>query len=274
MNSHITFEHFLNTSFEKRCQRNANYSLRAFARDLGVSSSNLSKAMKGVRGFSKATLEHISSRLGLNKEEAQFFISLCEKKFGKSKKSKVEATEKLKQALLYNVKIADDKVALISDWYHMAVLALMDTYDFQSDTKWIADQLLIHEKVAQKAIERLISLGAVKEQDGKYISTGNLYIDPQGIPSSAVKEFHHQIIKKADESIDVQNLENRDIASVVFAFDKDKMKAAKSKIKKFREEFEIEFGPNKNATNQEVYALGIQFFQLTKFKENKNKENL
>lgn len=266
----LTFEKYLTHIFEKRCQKNTSYSLRAFARDLGIPSANLSRALSGARGFSKDTLKQISTRLALSEQERQLLESLCEKQFGKSKKSKEEAEVKLKQALLYQVKIANEKVSLISDWYHMAILALMDSNSFKSDIKWIAEQLNIHEKVVEVAIERLVSVGAINKENGKLISTGNLFVDPRGVPSSAVKEFHHQIIKKADESIDMQGLDDRDIASLVMCFDKSKMKAAKEKIRKFREEFEAEFGPNEKASEQEVYAMGIQFYQITKFKENKN----
>lgn len=270
----LTFEKYLTNIFEKRCHKNASYSLRAFARDLGIPSANLSRALSGTRGFSKNTLKQISTRLSLSEPERHLLETLCEKQFGKSKKLKERAEVKLKQALLYQVKIADEKVSLISDWYHMAILALMDSNSFKSDTKWISEQLNIHEKVVDSAMERLISVGAIKKENNKLISTGNLFVDPRGVPSSAVKEFHHQIIKKADESIDMQGLEDRDISSLVMCFDKSKMKAAKEKIRKFREEFEAEFGPSEKATEQEVYAMGLQFYQITKFKENINiKEN-
>lgn len=261
----ITFEKILNTSFEKRLKKNPSYSLRAFARDIGVTSSNLSKAMNGQRGFAKDTLQTMSIRLGLNTEETQLFKSLCESKFAKSKKAKQEAAEKLKQALLYNVKIADDKVALISDWYHMAILALMCTSGFKSNIKWIADRLLIHEKIATQAVERLMSLGVVSEVNGQWETTGNLFVDPKGIPSAAVKEFHHQVLKKADDAIDMQGLDDREIASVVFPFSKSKMKEAKERIKKFREDFSLEFS---EGNNEEVYGLTMHFFQISQNNNN------
>ena len=266
----LTFEKYLTSIFEKRCQRNQSYSLRAFARDLGIPSANLSRAISGSRGFSKITLKQISTRLALSEQERQLLESLCEKQFGKSKKTKIDAEIKLKQVLLYQLKIADEKVSLISDWYHMAILALIDSNSFKSDFKWIGEELNLHEKVVVQAIDRLISVGAIKKENEQFISTGNLFVDPRGIPSAAVKDFHHQIIKKADEAIDMQGLEDRDIASLVMCFDKSKMKAAKEKIRKFREEFETEFGPSDKDQHQEVYAMGIQFYQVTKFKENKN----
>lgn len=270
----LTFEKYLNSIFERRYQKNSSYSLRAFARDMGIPSANLSRALNGSRGFSKKTLEQVSKKLELNKEESSLLELLCEKQFSKSTKSKQDAALKLKQALLYQYQIANDKVSLISDWYHMAILAMMDSNHFQSDYTWIASQLGVHAKVAEQAVERLISVGAIRKEQDQLVSTGNLFVDPKGIPSTAVKDFHHQIIKKADEAIELQNLEDRDIASMVLCFDKAKMKAAKEKIRKFREEFDAEFAPTKTDTEQAVYGLGIQFFQITKFNELKNNKEI
>lgn len=74
-----------------------------------------------------------------------------------------------------------------------------------------------------------------------------------------------------NEAIEMQSLDNRDVNTVIFCFDVSKMQQAKKKIKKFREEFEIEFGPNKQATDQEIYGLGIQFFQITQNDQGKIK---
>lgn len=267
-NLQLNLKKYLRTTFEARCQRNARYSLRSFARDLGVSASNISRVMNGKRGFSNKTLEKISNRLALNESESELMLLLSKKQFGKSKKSKDEASLKLKKALIYQVKMTDDKFAVIADWYHLALLALMDRPDYQSNIKWMAQQLSLHDKIVEQALERLIDAGAVKKSKEGWTSTGNLFIDPKNIPSSAAKTFHQQVLKKADEALYNQGLEDRDFASIIMCFDKAKMKLAKQKIKKFREDFEAEFGPSENVQQPEVYAFGMQLFQLTKIKDN------
>jgi uncharacterized protein (TIGR02147 family) len=188
----ITFQKYLKTAFEKRCAKNASYSLRAFARDLNVPVANLSKALNGTRGFSEKTLDQISKKLSLSSDENLFLKSLCKKEFSKSKKAKADAIDKLKQAFLYQVQLTDEKVSLVSDWYHLAIMALIDTRDFNSDHNWIAERLGLHKKVVDQAIERLLAIEALKIENDSYISTGHFFVDPKGIPSRAVREFHHQ----------------------------------------------------------------------------------
>lgn len=269
----ITFQKYLKNAFEKRCLKNPSYSLRAFARDLDVPAANLSNALNGTRGFSQETIEKISRKLSLSYEETQFLKSLCLKDFSKSKKNKEDAVQKIKEAFLYQVQLSDQKVNLISDWYHLAIMALLDTKDFDSDHEWIAERLGLHRKVIDQAIERLISIDAIKKVNGLYQTTGHFFVDPKDIPSRAVREFHRQILAKADEALEMQDVQNREFATVLMNLDKNKLKAAKEKIKKFREEFVEEFTPDKESAvqHQEVYSISLQLFQITKNRNDLNK---
>ena len=67
---HLSYEshsisEFLGAEFSKRKLRNETYSLRAFARDLGVSASRLSEILSGKLGISEKTAETIASKLRL-----------------------------------------------------------------------------------------------------------------------------------------------------------------------------------------------------------------
>lgn len=240
--------------------------MRAFARDLGVPSANLSNAMNGTRGFSEMTLEKMAKKLSLNLEEKKFFKWLCEKDFSRSKKVKGEAEIKVREALIYESQMTASKAALVSDWYHLAILALSETKDFQSSPEWIAERLGLHSKVVEQAIERLIEADAMKMDGAHYVSTGHFFVDPKGVASKSVREFHSQILKKAQDALEMQNLETREFGSVLMCLDKRKMSEAKEKMRTFREEFVREFSATKEtpAHEQEVYSAALQLFQITK----------
>jgi transcriptional regulator with XRE-family HTH domain len=57
---------FLKRELERRKQRNARYSLRAFARDLDCDHATLSQWMRGTRPMSLAAEEHLFARLDLD----------------------------------------------------------------------------------------------------------------------------------------------------------------------------------------------------------------
>lgn len=60
-----TFSEFLKAEYKKRKSRNGSYSLRAFARDLGLSPSRLCEVLQGNCGVSERTIETVASRLKL-----------------------------------------------------------------------------------------------------------------------------------------------------------------------------------------------------------------
>lgn len=264
--NNINFQKYLRDAFERRCLKNPHYSMRAFARDLGVPSANLSNAMNGKRGFSAETLEKMAKKLSLNLEEKKFFKWLCEKDFSRSKKVKEDAEVKVHETLMYESHMTSEKAALVSDWYHLAILALSETKDFQSKPDWIAERLGLHVTVVEQALARLVEANALKIQGKKFVSTGNFFVDPKGIPSRSVREFHSQILKKAEDALEMQNLETREFASVLMCLDKSKMSAAKEKMRQFREEFVREFSATHetSAKEQEVYTVALQLFQMTK----------
>src|ERR1051325_6297823 len=57
------------------CARNPRYSLRAFARRLGMNHSTLSQLLRGKRPFSASTIKAIGKRLGLTNPAIEAFIT-------------------------------------------------------------------------------------------------------------------------------------------------------------------------------------------------------
>lgn len=53
---------YLQKEYERRRRKNENYSLRAFARNLGIGSSDLSKIMSGRRAVTTAMIKRLSRR--------------------------------------------------------------------------------------------------------------------------------------------------------------------------------------------------------------------
>src|SRR4051794_17258701 len=58
----------LEREFASRCRRNRRYSLRSFARFLGIDHSTLSKILRGVRQTPSDSLRRIAPKVGLKGE--------------------------------------------------------------------------------------------------------------------------------------------------------------------------------------------------------------
>jgi len=255
------YKDIIKTKFSERCERNNHYSLRAFARDLGISPQRLSHILNGRHGISETAAEAMALKLGMNQEETQIFCMLVQEKHARSKVAKNQAIQKL-QEIKSSYKTLDvDHFKIISDWYHFAIMELTQIEGFSSSPKWIAKALGITELQVKAAIERLLRLEMLnKDKKGKLSLTGQFFADPKGVPSEALRKFHRQLMSKASEALDFQGLDERDVTSLILAFNGQDIPEAKKDIKKFRDGFDKKF--SKNKIKDQVYCLGIQLFNL------------
>jgi uncharacterized protein (TIGR02147 family) len=79
-------------------------------------------------------------------------------------------------------------------------------------------------------------------------------------PSASVRRYHKQVLQVATEKIDAVDVSLREYVTMTIPLNSKKLKAAKTMIRKFKEEFCEELsGSHPN----EVYTISIQFFPLT-----------
>src|SRR5947207_7819225 len=95
----MNFQAILNREYLSRRRKNPAYSLRAYARDLGVQPSKLSEALKGTKGFSPKLAGQIADRLNLTMDERVLFVTLVTARHARSKRAKDEAQAKLSKLL-------------------------------------------------------------------------------------------------------------------------------------------------------------------------------
>src|SRR4051812_6132435 len=93
------FRDLLKREFETRFRRNASYSLRAYARDLGLQPARLSLILSGKKGLSRASATEIARRLGLSAREGALFVGQVESRHSRSRSGKHLATQRLREHL-------------------------------------------------------------------------------------------------------------------------------------------------------------------------------
>lgn len=133
LNSGFDFQSYLRTELTQRCRANAAYSLRAFARDLDVEPSALSKILSGKRAITHEMKTRFGKKLKLTRQQLNVLrcaksVSMAEDAadFGESSASSSGS------AGLYRL-MAEDSFRILSDWYHYAILELTKVDHFRSD---------------------------------------------------------------------------------------------------------------------------------------------
>jgi len=257
------YRSILRQELVERCQRNPKYSLRAFAKQLKVTPSRLSDVINGKKGLSRAAAMQISSILGMNKIEKNYFCDLVESVDARSKAVRDAAKQRLIQNKIesHSHNLTVDVFKIISDWYHFSILQLIKLPHFSQDPNWIAQALDLKPIQVKDALERLERIELIEIIDGKIKITEEHVSSPDGIPSDALKKFNEQLLKKAIEAIYLQNIDERDFCSVTMPFAKEDVPKAKIRIRKFIAKLCEEFSNSKNVDS--VYCFSTQLINHT-----------
>jgi uncharacterized protein (TIGR02147 family) len=255
------FRFRLQNELERRCQENPNYSLRAFAKFLGVDSSVLSKIVNNKRTITPKMFEKLSSRLGLSPQERIRFV---ENLSMRSLAAPGRRTSRRTGLTL-------DQFELVSKWYHFAILELTCLADFKLEPKYIARKLKITVSQVNFAIERLQRLGMLVVDEGGVLKSGNFTTTRNVDTTVALRNLQKAILNQAANAIDDVPPDLRDNSTITVATSWHKIAAAKGMIKRFRRELSDFLSDNTNA--DAVYQISTHFFPVTELEVQKTQYN-
>lgn len=260
MNYNSVCVSFLKAELAKKQQRNSNFSMRAFAKLLGSSPGNVSQVLNEKRPLSLEKALDWSSKLGLEESDKEFFLDAA----AKSEAERLSETEQIFRRAsdkLVSKQLELDKFELVSEWYYIALLCLVQLHDTKADSLYIANKLDISEDMAKKAIELLERLGLIEISADKVKVISQSLETPSDIPSAAIRKYQKQNIERALESLEKDGIELRDITSMTLPVNSAKLKEVKKRIKAFKKELMV-FLDDEDCDS--VYSMNIQFFPQTK----------
>jgi uncharacterized protein (TIGR02147 family) len=232
-----------------RKNRNASYSLRAFARDLGVSVTALSGFLGKKRQLSPRNLARVAQSLSLSPAE------FAELKTERKNQTVVRHLPEDRQLL------GEDQFRMVADWYYLAILNLTKTKNFKSNSTWIAERLGLTKDVVEQSLDRLFRMGLIKRERQRIVRTSRPLMTTRDVPSAAIRKHHAQNLVLAEKSLHQDEVGVREFGSVTMAVNKEKLQKAKDLLLKTRQKI-ADLLEDSGAT--EVYTLSFQLFPLTK----------
>lgn len=257
-----TYRRMFKDAYLARREKNQGYSLRAFAKQLGLSPAFVSLVFQEKRHLSPKIAARVARKLKWTAQEQKYFLSLIEFENPKtdiSQEAAVEQIRKYKSLSLKFNSLEMDAFAAISIWYHNAILSLLTLKNSKHTIERIAQRLKLDKYETEAALRRLKNLGLVR-LDGTEWSSTHSRLRIESTPSSAIRTFHKQVLKLATEALDQQTFEERDFSNLTITVDPSRLELAKTKIREFRTEMaHLLDGSN----SKEVYQLSVQLFRLT-----------
>lgn len=247
-----TPQELLTSEFDKRKKRNANFSLRSFAKWLGISPAQLSQMMTGKRPITLNTLKKITDRLGLSPlEKKNLLHSIL-----KDKDSEPVVETKMRQ-------MQEDEFRLISDWFHFAILILSQVKGANPDPRWIARRLGIGVAEAHQALLRLERLGVIQTKP-VFKQLGDPISVLSSVPSDAIRKYHKQLLGLAMEKIETVPVHQREFQSISIPLSPKNIGIYKKAMDDFLEQVSH---MTEDYPGSEIYHMNVQLFPATLIKE-------
>lgn len=248
----------LKSFLQKKNKKNNLYSLRAFARDLGISPAFVTQILNGKKRINVSRAVEIAKALKLTETEKSSLVDAVFHESGIDLKVREEVNY---DAL---VDLSKEEFIAVANWYHFAILDLVTTENFQSDTSWIAKKLGISVADAEMGLARLLKIGLLIEKDGTIKKANRQVRFSTKVSIDAVREHHNQMMdraKKQLERTDENSFNKRMICSITCAADPRKIEEARKRVLDFQQELANFLSADEGC--EEVYQFNIQLFPHT-----------
>lgn len=244
----------LQEGLNRKKEANPSYSLRAYARDLDVDPSLLSKIMAGKRPVPPVVAGLAVQLLKLDpKEKTLFLESVGQERL---------TIDQIKIAPADSYFMLDDSFhKAIAEWEHYAVLSLFDLEGFTPSVSSIARYLGISETRSHEVIQTLIHCELLGfDENFTLIKSVPTVRTTEDTRSKALLSSHLETLELGKKKLQEVEVELRDFSSTTVAIDMEKLTEAKSIIREFRQKM---MALLKSGKRTEVYQLAIQFYPMT-----------
>ena len=234
---------------------NPQYSLRAYAKFLGIHSSTLSQVFNNKRPLPSKVLKPIIEKLNLSAHEQVLFVESVN-----NYKSQSRQTETLMPDQRF---ILDESYAkVIAEWEHYAILTLFDLDQFTANSEEISNRLGITKNRTQVVLNNLIECNLLTiSSHGLLEKTHSNVKTTEDIQSRALRDSHLETLEMGKTKIEEIEMGLRDFSSMTFAMDLERMPEVKIVIRDFRRKMAALLNSGKKT---DVCQLAIQFYPITK----------
>jgi uncharacterized protein (TIGR02147 family) len=241
------YQELLANHLSYRKRQNPRYSLRSFAKNLGMSPGQLSSLINGKKALTLKQAAKIIEKLDLDEDSSTEIIK--------------DLVPDWKEASPEVRTLAEDEMAVVSQWYYFAILSLGKIKNNRATGEWIGRKLAIQPVIASEALKTLVRMNLIRLEGSGFRQTGVELTTKTDIPSAIIRGYHRQKLRMAEEKLETVQVSERSFASITFAANPHKLTEATKQIERFLRRISRTLEDDR-AT--EVYTFATQLFPLTK----------
>lgn len=235
---------------------------------LGQKSSRtlFNNIVKGRKDLTGVFIERFVELLELSDDEVDFFRSLV------FYTQAVDVNEKefyfeqlLRKASTPRRELTEDQYTYYREWYHSAVRALLEIYNFTDDYKALGKKLVpnITEDEARSSIELLRSLEMIAPDEEGYLRPTDTAIHSGNkIKSRLIQKYHLKALDQCKMAILSDNRENYRISTHTLSVSEQGFQRLLKRNKEFNNEI-IAIVNQDEEPAEKLYQITVQMVALT-----------
>jgi uncharacterized protein (TIGR02147 family) len=244
------------------------FSVRAIARESGISESYLSMVLSGERSLSSSKLDKLTGPLGIDNSQQSYLSWLRTIVEADDETERLDALKKIQRFRQYRAlnSMEIETYEYLTNWHYVAIREMSALPDFAMDPKWIRARLKhkIPVKSIRDALEFLVRHGFIElDESGKCKRPSKGVHGKTGVLKPALIKFHREMLTQACDSIESTPSEHRNISAHTAAIPLEKVEEARRILDDARAKIMalVDDGDSKQS---EVYHFGFLAFPLTK----------
>lgn len=259
-----SYREFLMSELASRCSRKKFYSMRAMARDLGLSVSGLSNVLGGKAHFSKPSIQRIASRLRKPEPVSAYFKHLALAEIdapGDANNTNYLQAKEIRLQHLYMP--AEIPHRTINGWSlaPMALTLLLEIEQEMKTDEALQKRLGVSSEELNRMIQELETVGWIeKRADGPGTKIRFMELGNRG-NAYEIRSIHRKTIDRALWCMDNMSYEQRYFYSSFFTMFPENAEAVAEQLRKSALSLAEDQGSPR--LGQEVYAIGTFLVPLT-----------
>lgn len=267
----LSYRLYLKEFYHFRKENVKGFSYRSFASDVGTKSANyLSWLIEGSRNITHKLLPSVIEALHFNdEEEKEYFTLLVRFEQAKHQTEREQIWQLIiaKRAEKTVTSIEERRYEYFSDWSIVAIKELLNVKPFnpkEEEGYYRLGAMLrprITKMEARRAVKTLLALGLITQAPNgtlsvkeRQVSTGN------EAPGFFIRQFHHQMLERAANSMDLFPSHQRDISGMTLSISVNAQNEIKKVLqetrKKITEIVSVDTNPDR------VIQVNMQVFPL------------
>lgn len=242
------FRRYLQQELQRRQKQNARYSIRAFARDLEVDATALSRLLAGKRAVGTQTARRILDHLKLAPSTRESLL-----------RSLLSPQDHAVPVDEEYVAITPDQMERMDDWAHSATLELARSQGARLDIPALAAYFGLPIARVEGIVRTLTELGLVRRTErglGKVHDRTTAIFKER---SAALDRVILGYIDRAKHSLAAHPAEDHDFSGITVLASREKLPEATRRIKEFRRSLAHFLAAEDGDT---LFRLNIQLFSL------------